>query len=116
MITQQELLHLPNQGLENLVSTLKNNITRSKAEKKSLAAHAQIIRRGLWLIREEIFNKEKYPKTRQYKEAFIALADAYSVAKELSSRGYNYEPKEKEKMGQRLNWRTDEALQKLEEL
>ena len=114
MITQQELqasLHLPNQKLENLIST-----TRSKAEKKSLVAHAQVIRRGLWLIREEIFNEEKYPKTRQYKEAFIALADAYSVAKELSSRWYKYEPKEKEKIGQRLNWRTDEALQKLEEL
>ena len=79
-------------------------------------ARAKIIKRGLLLIRYEIFDEEKYPRTIQYKNAFLALSDAYSIAKQITEGLYKNAKEDRQKIQQRLNWRTQTAIQKLEEL
>lgn len=116
MITQQELLNLPKQGLDKLISELQNSLTKSKLAGETVMARAKIIRRGLLLIRYEIFNEERYPKTIQFKNAFLALSDAYLIAKQITEGAYKHAKEDKQKIQQRLNWRTQTAIQKLEEL
>ncbi len=116
MITHQELLNLPKQGLSKLISELQNSLTKSKLAGETVMARAKIIKRGLLLIRYEIFDEEKYPRTIQYKNAFLALSDAYSIAKQITEGLYKNAKEDRQKIQQCLNWRTQTAIQKLEEL